>query len=455
MKGLSVLVLDDEAIVRREIREFLSAYGYAVHEASLPSEAFDFLSRERVDVMLLDVRLPEIDGIAVLARLKSEWPDVEVIMMSGHGDMDTTIAALRGGAFDFFKKPLDGLEIRSSIERTKRYIALSGRIRSLESTYAALSDDVVKHAGNIIGASAAMKAVIDRTVRAAASDDTPVMITGESGSGKELIARVIHFAGARKDEAFFPVNCPAIPDTLIESELFGAVRGAYTGAEDRAGCFETAHGGTIFLDEIGDMPLEAQAKMLRVMEDKKVRRVGGTREIPVNVRVVCATNKDLRALIAQGKFREDLFYRLSTVEIAVPPLRERREDIPLLAEHYVKYFAKKLNRESLRLDAAAADALASYRFPGNVRELKNIIERAMILCDGDTLAAEHFPLAEGQSAEAPCDTLDLEVLERSAIERALAKTSFNKTKASELLGITIFALSRKMEKFGIKVDKKI
>ncbi|MBN8216903.1 MAG: sigma-54-dependent Fis family transcriptional regulator [Spirochaetes bacterium] len=462
MNPFRVLIIDDEDVIRRELGEFLADAGFEILEAATPSRAFSVLDAQKVDVAILDVRLPEMDGIEVLRRLKSESPELEVIMMTGHGDMETVVAALRLGASDFFKKPIEGPEVLAAIERTKRFLLLQGQVRTLEANYAGLSGEVVKQVGEIVGASAAMRRVVDLALRAAKSPDTGVIITGESGTGKELLARVLHFASTRGDRPFLAVNCAAIPETLVESEFFGHKKGAFTGAhEDAAGYFENAQGGTLFLDEIGDLSLPAQSKLLRVLETRVVRRIGGSRDLPVEFRVVCATHRNLLQRVKEGQFREDLYYRLATLELQVPPLRERMEDLPALLEFYVKAFAARLARPVPAIDAAVAPSLAPYPFPGNIRELKNMVERAVILCEGDRLLPEHFshpPAAPLASAEiAPEGELsgDLAAKESRALSEALRACDFNKTQAAKRLGITIFSLLRKMKKHGLEVDKRL
>jgi DNA-binding NtrC family response regulator len=462
MNGLKVLILDDEAVIRLELGDFLRESGFQVLEAAAPSEAWKILSETAVDVVLLDVKLPEMDGIEVLRRLKAEQPELEVIMMTGHGDMETVVSALRLGASDFFKKPIAGPEVLAAIERTRRYLLLQKQVRTLEANFASLSGEVVKQVGEIVGTSAAMRKVVDLALRAAKSPDTAVIIGGESGTGKELLARVIHFASVRGDRPFLAVNCAAIPETLVESEFFGHKKGAYTGAhEDASGYFENASGGTLFLDEIGDLSLSAQSKLLRVLETRSVRRIGGNRDLPVDLRIVCATHRKILQRVKDGQFREDLYYRLSTLELQVPPLRERIEDLPALLAHYVGVFASRMGRPAPAIDGGVAGSLANYPFPGNVRELKNMVERAVILCEGDRLLPEHFshppaaPVAGEELAHEAESSEGLAAQEKRALAEALRACDYNKTQAAKRLGITIFSLLRRMKKHGIEVDKTI
>jgi DNA-binding NtrC family response regulator len=456
LKTLRVLLVDDEPLIVKELGNYLRLCGFAVHEAPAPSAAFEILDREPVDIALLDVRLPEMDGLEVLRRLKERDPGIEVLMMSGHGDMDIVTQALRGGAFDFFRKPLNGDEILAAIERTKRFVELKAELKSVKDRYAPLSEEVEKKVGHIIGSGAAIRAAVDLTLKAARAPDTSVLIQGESGTGKELIARVIHFASARASAPFFTVNCSAIPENLVESEFFGHRKGAFTGAvEDRAGSFEHASGGTLFLDEVGDLALGAQSKLLRVLETRVVRRLGANRDVPVDVRVVCATHRDLPGMVKSGAFREDLYYRLATFQVTVPPLRERREDLGALIEHYAAVFLEKMGRPKAGVDASVAASLSSYPFPGNIRELRNMVERAVILSEGGPLLPEHF----GHPPAVPADDLEIGGVdepqtkladqERSAIVESLRANGWSRTKASQALGITIYTLIRRMKKYGI------
>lgn len=459
MDVIRVLIVDDEESIRRQTAKFLAKNNYETETAATPSEAFRILARTRIDIILLDIKLPEMDGTEVLRRVKEEYPDIEVIMMTGHGHSEVILKAMRLGAFDFFYKPIDLLEVKGSFERTNKFIALTNRLLRVEKHHDLLSKELTRTTGSIIGKSDRVKALITLTLKAAKAKDTSVLITGASGSGKELVARVLHFASGRKDGYFFPLNCSAIPETLIESEFFGHNKGAFTGAvEDKAGAFEAANGGTLFLDEISEMSLPAQAKLLRVLEERKVKRVGASKETPVDVRVVAATNKDLASMIEEKAFREDLFYRINTIEIPIPSLAERREDIPLLIDYYVDVYAKKLNRAITGVDEGAMERLSRYEFPGNVRELKNLVERAIILCEEDVLRDEHFPSLAHSGERNPLDdvvfgeTLSLAAvdnLEARILLEALSRTKENKTKAAALLGISKYAFDRRMKKHGL------
>ncbi|GAB6091249.1 sigma-54-dependent transcriptional regulator [Spirochaeta dissipatitropha] len=478
---LNVLILDDEEIIRTEVKEFLENFGYAVFEAERPSAAMELLGQQEIDIMVLDIRLPEKDGLEVLKDVKNRYPATEVIMITGHGDSDTVLQSMKLGAFDFFHKPIRLLEIRTAIERTERFLDIQGKLKKLERRFDAVSTNLQRSIADIVGSSKAITQVIDTTLKAAASPDTSVLITGESGCGKELIARVLHYASPRGSLSYVPVNCSAIPDTLIESEFFGHRKGAFTGAiEDKAGYFEVAEGGTLFLDEIGDMPLQAQTKLLRVLEDRKVKRIGGTREIPVNLRVIAATNQDIPEMIAEKTFRGDLYYRINTLEIRIPPLRERLEDIEELVLHFIREFNPRFRKKVTGISPEALVQLQKYDFPGNVRELRGMIERAMILCEGTVLAAESLLIPEKtdmQEQTAPvsskkqdvpqvqnydcssfsmllgsCDNLSLDLLdsfERDLLNEALKRCKHNKSRTAEMLDISIHALGRRLRRLEI------
>jgi DNA-binding NtrC family response regulator len=458
MKQLSVLVLDDEPRMQDEIEEFLRGRQYEVYKAGTPTEAFRVLENNNIDILILDIKLPEMDGLEVLKRVRKSHPTLEVIMISGHGDMNTVIEAMRYGAFDYFQKPFRLPEINHAIERTKRFIVLSQKLKTTEHKFDILSREIRQRFGHeLIGRSEAMKHVVELMSKVAMANSTSVLITGESGTGKELVARGIHFLSKRNKQMFYSVNCSAVPETLFESEFFGHSKGAFTDArEDKEGWFEIADGGTLFLDEIGDMPVSQQAKLLRVLEDKKVSKVGSRVEIPVDVRVITASNRDLFGLSKDGKFRKDLYHRLSTFVIEIPPLRERKDDIPPLLEYYVKYFAEQMGKQISQIGRDLYHNIMEYDFPGNVRELKNMVERAIILCDRDSLGWDDFrfsiPVDKEDAGKqlTPGSTLDLAEMEKHMIVKALKRSGNNKSKAAELLNITWQALDRRMEKYGIK-----
>jgi DNA-binding NtrC family response regulator len=379
-------------------------------------------------------------------------------MITGHGDTESVIKALRLGAFDFFKKPFRTLELKNSIERTQKFIELNQKLEIAEQTTQLISKELEQECGTtFIGKSREIRQAMDLVKKVASYDETSVLITGESGTGKELIARSIHLLSNRKNKFFYAVNCSAVPENLFESEFFGHTKGSFTGATDnKAGWFEIANKGTLFLDEIGDMPITQQIKLLRVLEDKTVRRIGSHREIPVNVRILTATNKNIEKLVANEQFRLDLFHRLNTFSIHIPPLRQRKEDIPLLLDYFAKHFATKMRKKIEKIEAKVYEQLCAYPFYGNVRELKNLIERAVILADDGLLKTKYFPLNQETKnlqeilTTEKIENYDLEENEKMLIQKALAKAKGNKTKAAELLNISWYALNRKMKKFAVE-----
>lgn len=454
MQDLSILVIDDEKAIRAEIVEFLNEDGYTLFEADRPSVAFAILEEVKIDVLILDLQLPEMDGLSVLKRVKDDYPNMEVIMITGHGDMDAVIQAMRLGAMEFFTKPFRLLDMKAAIQRSRRFVALSSQLKEANLGYALLSKELQESVGHqIIGTSPAIKRVVDLMQRVAQSDTTSVLITGESGTGKELVARGIHFLSNRKKNYFCAVNCSAIPDTLFESEFFGHKKGAFTGAqEDKPGWFEIASGGTLFLDEVVEMQPQMQAKLLRVLEDKKVQRIGSHLQIDVDVRIIAATNKNITQMMEENRFRSDLFYRLNSFIINLPPLRERREDIPILLDYYLRFFCSKLNKNIPEIDAQVYKALSQYDFPGNIRELRNMVERAIILSDGNKIKARDFVINEVIVDDVFLDgeeIMDLEELEKRTIIKALEKTGFKKVEAALLLNITRQALDRRLEKYNL------
>ncbi|MCD4828980.1 MAG: sigma-54 dependent transcriptional regulator [Candidatus Cloacimonetes bacterium] len=454
---MQILIVDDEAGIRAELTEFLCEHDFEVYAAATPSEAFEQLERREIDLVILDIRLPQMDGLEVLRRIRDAWPALEVIMITGHGDQENILQSMRLGAFDFFIKPFRVADIHHAIQRTSRFIELHQRLHDVERTYSLINHELQARIGaDLIGRSNAIHQVIEQMHQITGADDTPVLITGETGTGKELVARGIHYLSSRRERYFYPVNCSAIPESLFESEFFGHRKGAFTGAlEDKAGWFEVAHRGTLFLDEIGDMPPALQSKLLRVLEDRMVRRIGSTREVPFDTRVISATNQNVEALVADKKFRLDLYHRLNTFHIHIPPLRERPEDIPVLVEHFLTDFARKLRKPVQAIAEDVLDALCAYPFAGNVRELRNLVERAVIICEGDTLNRRHFPDMPGgapsvaATAEAPNETLDLTKIERQTILKALRRTDGNKAQAAELLGLSWNALDRRMKKYEL------
>jgi len=454
---IKILVVDDEKEIRVEINEFLTSRDIQVQEASTPTEAFRVLSKYPVDIAILDIRLPEMSGIELLKEIRRMHPRVQTIMMSGHGDMDSVIRALRLGAVDYFQKPFLLNEMLQTIEKARKFISVHNPANGDHLNYYLQDTDGKGSSSSLIVVSSAMKSAVEKMRLVARSKDTTVLITGESGTGKELIAQGIHYLSIRKDKPFHAVNCSTIPDELFESEFFGYKKGAFTGANaDKAGWFEAADGGTLFLDEIGDMKPGLQAKLLRIMEDKQVSRLGSVSTKKIDVRVIAATNQDLQKLILENRFRQDLYHRINTFVIHIPPLRERTEGIPLLFAHYLDYYSKKLEREVPEVEREVMEALQLYDFPGNVRELKHMVERALILCEGDLLTFEHFEhlkmkLQQSTGANPPlaAPNKTLEKIEKESIEAALREAAYNKSKAARMLNVSRQALDRRIEKLRI------
>jgi DNA-binding NtrC family response regulator len=458
MEKIKILVVDDEQRVRDEIAEFLVENKYHVFKAGLPSEAFSILKDNRIDLVILDIKLPEMDGLSALKIIKESYPDTEVIMISGHGDMGSVIEAMRNDAADFFPKPFRLMDINLAIQRTTRYLNLNLKYKELEKNFSLISKEIQKSIGHqLIGKSEAMRHVISMMAKVADVENTTVLITGESGTGKELVARGIHYMSRRSSKLFHSVNCSAIPETLFESEFFGHRKGSYTGAiEHKAGWFEIANNGTLFLDEIGDMPLSQQAKLLRVLEERKVSRIGSHDMINVDVRVITASNQELKKMSDTKQFRLDLYHRISSFIIDLPPLRERKEDIPLLINYFVDYYSERLGKSVKKIDPNIAKELTYYSFPGNIRELRNLVERALILSENGHLKLKDFQIGKPEitlqneiSSGSGEEVWDLEVAELRLIKKALERSNNNKSKAAELLKISWQSLDRRMKKFDI------
>lgn len=459
---LNILIVDDEQNYRSELSEFLTDNQFLVETASLPSEAIRLLVTKEIDVVVLDIRLPEMDGLEFLRLIKKDHPDTEVIMISGHGDMDSVISALRNGAIDFFSKPFKMLELLSAIERTKRYIQVTTKLKDVELNFQRVSRQLSENLGHgIIGQSRAMKQVMDMIGKVSKSDSTSVLITGESGTGKELVARAIHLLSPRKDKYFYAVNSSAITETLFESEFFGHTKGAFTGAsENKTGWFEVANKGTLFLDEIGDLPMALQIKFLRVLEERKISRVGATKEIDIDVRIIAATHQNLEQLTEERRFRLDLYHRLNSFVIQLPPLRERKEDIPLLLNYFVSDYGRKLNKIVETIEPAVYDMLLAYKFPGNIREMRNMAERAVILAEEGRIKPNHFIIYKTMKF-APSTVMDmseiydLEVIEKETIVKAIKKANYNKSQAARLLKISYQSLDRRIKKFELSFETRL
>ncbi|MGH9315271.1 MAG: sigma-54-dependent transcriptional regulator [Vicinamibacterales bacterium] len=456
-----ILLVEDKDSLREMLRHALEREGHAVLEARDGPEAARALQHDQPDLVLSDLRLPDGDGFGVLRAAKEADADIPVIVMTAFGRIEDAVTAMKEGALDFLAKPVDPDHLLLLVARALEQRRLVNENILLREELA-----VRRGAPQIVGDDPTLRKVLV-TVQRAAATDTTVLIEGESGTGKELFARTLHALSPRMDQPFVAINCAAIPDTLLESELFGHEKGAFTGAVARKpGKFELAHRGTLFLDEIGDLPLALQAKILRALEEKRFERVGGIASLQVDVRVVAATNRGLKAQVAQRRFREDLFFRLSVFPITVPPLRERRQDIPTLARYFVERFCREMKKKILPLSPQAVDALQSYAWPGNVRELQNCIERAVILTDGDAILPRHLnlsPLEADAPAEAasPWAQIDLSGTLAEATRRIAAEAEVRKIRAaldeggqdrgraSELLGISYKTLLTKMKEHGM------
>jgi two-component system response regulator PilR (NtrC family) len=448
MQAKSILIVDDEESVRESLEKVLSKAGYVTFTAGSGNDALSHLARRSVDIVLSDLKMPDGDGVELLKNIKKIAPEIEVILLTGYGTIETAVEAMREGAYDFITKPPKKAIILSAVER-----AIERQNLAQENIYLRAQLSKGAPLETLIGGSAAFKKVLEIVERVAPLVST-VLITGESGTGKELVARAIHRRSPRAQNKFIPVNCAALPENLIESELFGYMKGAFTGAaRDKIGLFKVAEGGTIFLDEIVSIPLNLQVKLLRAIEQKEILPVGGTKPEIIDVRIVAATNKNLTAEVEKGYFREDLYYRLNVIDIVIPPLRERADDIPELVSHFLKVYSAQLNKKIHGVDAAVLQAFKTYEWKGNVRELENVIERAMIMCDGETLRLEHFPAIFSQkpfSEEVPSGLKgSVRKFERDTILKALESAGQDKNKAANLLGMSLSSLYRKMTELGI------
>lgn len=473
---LNILVLDDDPIIRNLLRSMLSDKA-KVTAVERPSLAFKALKEQPVDLLISDFMLPEMNGLQVLEKVKSEYPEVEVIMISAEGDINTVIGALRQGAVDYFKKPFRPEDIWIAIERTRKFSELSANLVSFKNKTRYLQNAINEKIGEtIVGATPTIMDIKKQMQMVANTLDTSVLILGESGTGKELVARGIHQQSARKDEMFGAVNMSAVPETLFESEFFGHKKGSFTGAvADKAGWFEMAHKGTLFFDEIGEMEPTTQVKLLRVLEDRKFTRLGTQKEQSFDIRIIAATNKTVEEMSSGKNFRADLYYRLSTFTIFLPSLRDRADDIPLLVDHFFHMLVKKMGKSIKRIHPSVYAMLKSYKFPGNIRELRNLMERAIIICEGNEIITSNFPhiVQPGHSTPAPPSAataevqvaggaaavpqpaapdealFDLKEVEKNTIIKALEMTGYNKNEAAKLLNIEWNALYRRMQKYGI------
>lgn len=452
-----ILVVEDKESMAQMLKETLELDGYEVVIAKDGSEGINIIRENKVDLVLTDLKLPKKDGIEVLKASKDEAPLIPVIVMTAFGSVETAVNAMKLGAYDFITKPLDTDHLRLLIERS-----LSNRRLATENLL--LKDALSQRIGmpKIIGKSSNMLNVAEN-IRKVAPTRSTVLLLGESGTGKELFARAIHELSPRKEDPFVTINCAAIPRELLESELFGYEKGAFTGAGDKKlGKFELANKGTIFLDEIGEMDIVLQSKVLRALQEGEIERVGGAKPLKVDIRIIAASNKNLEASVAEKTFREDLFYRLSVFPLTIPPLRERREDIPALVEHFIAKFSLEMNIPQKSISPDAIDLLKSYSWKGNVRELENVIERALILCDGDTITEKELRLNPSGYDESGLETIPLDgtlddsakaalrIAESKRIKKALEETSGNKSRAAELLKVSYKTLLTKIKDYRIE-----
>ncbi len=453
MDELTLLIVDDEKRVQDELGEFFGDFDLEILAAFSPSEAYEIVEKQKVDIVILDIRLPEEDGLSVLGKLKIAEPDIEVIMISGHGDMDSVIKAMRSGASDFFQKPFRLNNIYKSVERSRKIIDLNKKVNKAEHDFKMLTKDFkTLEIGNIIAESESMKEVLVLMSKVAKTGNTSVLITGETGTGKELVARGIHEMSNRQKKYFYTVNCSAIPEQLFESEFFGHTKGAFTDAkEEKMGWFEIADGGTLFLDEIGDLPISQQSKILRVLEERRITRLGSRKSLAFDVRIIAATNKILEN---SDTFREDLLHRLNAFGIEVLPLREHRADIIPLVNYYIEFFSQKHGVVITEISQSVYDFLLAHQFHGNVRELRNLVERAIILSEDNVLTLTNFETKskhtntkeEASISDTTNESFDLERIEKNIIKKALLKAN-SKSGAAKLLNISWQSLDRRLKKY--------
>ncbi len=447
-KKVNILVVDDEAIMRESLRDWLRDVGHQVVTAENGPQALEIIEKEKPGIVIADLVMPGMDGIELLKKAKEISPGIEVIIITAYGSIPTAITAMRAGAYDYIEKPFCPEKAELLIERL---LERKGLVEENISLRQKLEERY--RFENIITKSRKMQQVIE-LIKAVAKSNATVLITGESGTGKELAARAIHSQSYRKDKPFVAVSCAALPESLLESELFGHEKGAFTGAHaQRRGKFEIANRGTLFLDEIGVMSTNIQVHLLRVLEEKEFTRVGGNELIKVDVRVISATNKDMKQATAKGEFREDLYYRLNVVTIELPPLRERKEDIPLLAEHFLKKFAVENQKEITGFSPEATDFLLRYEWPGNVRELENAVERAVILAKNSCLEVADLPQGDLLLARSAPPRESLEEVEKNHILNILSATRGNCSRAARILGVSRVTLYNKIKAYGLVVKK--
>jgi two-component system response regulator HydG len=449
---LNLLIVDDERAVREACREAAAALGYRTSASESAEQALRLIESQNIDVMLLDLKLPGTGGLEVLRQIKRRRPDIEIIVVTGHGTVESAVQAMKAGAYDYVTKPFSLEELKLLLERAAGHLKLKTENRMLREKIKSKQGY-----GSIIGRAPEMDKLY-RIIAKAAHSVHPVLIFGESGTGKEMVARAIHYSGPFREKPFIPVDCGSLVPTLIESELFGYVKGAFTGAmQSKEGLLAIAEGGTVFLDEIGELPVDLQAKMLRALQEKEIRPVGSTKTVPINVRVLAATNRDLEQAVAQGSFRRDLFFRLNVLSLRIPPLRERRQDIPLLAGHILERLEQNSGR-SLELSDDAMKALLAYDWPGNVRELENCIQRCCAMTSGPVIHAVDLPSSISGAPERAIAKLPVESrimpmadLEKQTILSTIAQLNGDKLMAAKLLGIGKTTLYRKLKEYGAEL----
>lgn len=448
MKG-SLLIIDDEKSLRSVLKVLLETEGFRIEEAKSGLEGLEKVQKTEYDAIILDLRLPDIDGIDVLERVMEKSPSTKVILLTAYGSIKNAVEAIKRGAYDYLTKPFEPEEVITSLDRAIKQRRLEVELETLKEQLASYVGP-----GEITGKSPAMMRVF-QLIGIASKSDVPVLITGETGTGKELVARAIHKNGKRRDKPFIAINCAAIPESLLEAEIFGYSKGAFTGAtQDKKGKFEAADEGTLLLDEIGEMAVNLQPKLLRALESGAFSRLGEEKERTSNVRIIASTNSDLKEKIGKGEFREDLYYRISVLNLHSPPLRNRKEDIPLLSEEFNAKIKKRGERAFTRISPQAVHKLMLHDWPGNVRELRNVIERAVLLGEGETLLPEFilFDWKQGYGDEVAKGFLTLEEVEVEHIKRTLVETGFNQTQAAKILGIDRTTLIAKIKKHGIRED---
>lgn len=451
---MKILIIDDDPGLRKSLTLILTDAGYQVVSAEDGAKGLATAEATQPDMIMCDIRMPKVDGLEFVQRYLASGGEALVIIMTAYGSMDLAVEAMSKGAYDYLPKPFGASEVLLTLRKAEERESLRREVGRLRAEVRA-----DRRFGEIIASSPEMVRALEVATKVA-PHPSPVLITGASGTGKELVARLIHRESTRAEQPFLPVNCGAIPETLLESEFFGYVKGAFTGADsDKKGLFEAADGGTLFLDEVGELPQPLQVKLLRALQEGEIRRVGGTTSTMVNVRIISATNRNLSALVREGAFREDLYYRLAVVPIHLPPLKERREEIPDLVLHFMERHRERLGLQVTKVHPDAVDVLLNYSWPGNIRELENVLEQAMLLAEGDELIAEELP-DQVRFSMAAADDLELTendlsvkkhsaALERKLIQRALERTGGNRTKAAELLELSARALRYKILDYGL------